>query len=258
MKFLNKIYQKSIDKENEYLKYKMLFGLVYFKYNNISKTFNFRLFGMPIFRSKLKGYYKKYYFLFMPILFLKATREFLINFYDEIIDKFPNYDDYYVFLSRSGEFFLLMHHLDEWLKKNKSSNFILIFSAKYHLNICKMFFPNAHCAYIKRVNVPIVSRGIKTVKNIYKSKNIYVPTCEKYFVDVENKIRDKNKHYYELLKSHLSISDNTRHGFISSEAKDKAYKIAKYFLDDNFILISPETLSNEPMEKISGKICVVK
>lgn len=249
MKFLNKIYCKSVDKENECLKYKILFGLAYFKYNNISRTFNFRLFGLPIFCSKLKGHYKKYYFLFVPILILKATREFLINFYDEIIDKFPNYDDYYVFLSRSGEFFLLMHHLDEWLKKNKSSNFILIFSAKYHVNICKMFFPNVSCAYIKNINIPLVSKEIKAVKNIYKNKNIYVPTCERYFVDVENKIRDNNAHYYELLKLHLGLSEDTRHYSITTEAKEKACRIVQHFLGNNFVFISPETLSNEPMEK---------
>ena len=243
------LFNKNIDKDAEYTKYKALFGLIYLKYNNISKTFDFRICGLSILRSKLKGYCKKYYFLFVQILILKATHEFLRDFLDEVIGKYPQYDDYYVFLSRSGEFFLLMHHLREWLQKNNSSNYILIFSAKYHLNICKMFYPEIRCAYIKNINVPLISRGIKNIKTCYKDKNIYVPTYERYFVDVENKIRDNDSHYYELLKSHLKLSNKTDHYSIIDSTKEKVAKIVNHFLDNNFIFISPETLSNEPMEK---------
>ena len=243
------LFNKIIDKSGGTTKYKALFGLIYFKYNNISKTFDFRLFGIRVLHSKLKGYYKKYYFLFPPVLYLKTTKEFLTSFLDNLIEKYPQYDDYYVFLSRSGEFFLLMHHLREWLQKNKSTNYILIFSAKYHLNICKMFFPEIPCAYIKNINVPLISRGIKKIKTCYKTKNIYVPTNEKYFVRVENDIRNKNGHYYELLKQHLNLSNKTVEYTISIEAQNKIKNIVKYILNDNFVFISPETLSNEPVEK---------
>ena len=72
---------------------------------------------------------------------------------------------------------------------------------------------------------------------------------EKYFVEVENAIRNKNAHYYDCLKSHLGLTEKIHNYSISSKTENKAYKIAKYILNDNFVIISPETLSNEPMEK---------
>lgn len=249
MKLIELLYRKKVDKKKIITRYDVLLGLIHLKYDCNSKTFDFRLFGIRILHSKLKGYYKKYYFLFLPVLYLKATKEFLTKFLDDLIEKYPQYDDYYVFLSRSGEFFLLMHHLREWLQKNKSTNYILIFSAKYHLNICKMFFPEIPCAYIKNINVPLISRGIKKIKTCYKNKNIYVPTYERYFVDVENKIRDNDAHYYKLLKFHIGLSDKTEHYSITDSTKEKVAKIVNHFLDNNFVFISPETLSNELMEK---------
>lgn len=243
------LYEKNIDKEENFIKCKYLFGLFNKKFDLYNKTFKFKMFGISIFKTKLEGSYKLWYFLFIPIWIKNINKDFLVDFLEDIISKYPNYEDYYIFLSRSGEFFLLMHHFAEWLTKNKSSNFLLVFTAKYHLNICKMFFPNVSTAYIKRVNVPLVSRGVPSINFKYKNKQIFVPTNEKYFVDVENKIRNNNAHYYECLKEHLNLSDNIQHYSISENVQSKIYKIVKYILNNNFIFISPETLSNEPMEK---------
>ncbi|MGN1154090.1 MAG: hypothetical protein ACI4S3_08670 [Candidatus Gastranaerophilaceae bacterium] len=243
------LYEKSIDNEECFIKTKYLSGLFYKKFDIYNKTFKFQIFGFSIFKTKLKGSYKLWYFLFIPIWIKNVNKEFLNNFLDNAILKYPNFEDYYIFLSRSGEFFLLMHHFAQWLHNNKSSNFILIFTAKYHLNICKMFFPNIPTAYIKRVNVPLVSRGVSSVNFKYKNKQIFVPTNEKYFVDVENKIRDNNAHYYECLKEHLGLNNDIQHYVISEKTKEKVMKIVKYILNDNFVFISPETLSNESMEK---------
>lgn len=249
MKILDILYKKSLDEKNEYIKYKILSGLIYFKYDNNSKTFDLRFLGIRIFYSKLKEYYKKYYFLFFLVFKIKATNEFLYDFLDNLTKKYRQYDDYYVFLSRSGEFFLLMHHLCEWIKNNNSENYLLVFAAKYHMNICKMFFPDINAIYIPKLNIPLISRGINSIKTIYKNKNIYVPTYEKYFVDVENKIRNNSSHYYELLKLHLNLSNETQSFKISCAVSEKVKNIAKYILNNNFIFISPETMSNEPLKK---------
>lgn len=243
------IFSKEIDKAETVFKIKLLLGLLYVKYDIFFRTFNFNLCGLTILRTKLSGSYRILYFLFLPILFENVNKKSLSYFLDSVIDKYPQYDDYYVILSRSGEFFLLMHHFKEWLKMNNSKNFILIFTARYHLNICKMFFPDIPMAYVKKANVPLISRGVKSIHSVYKTKNIYVPTNEKYFVQVENDIRNKNGHYYELLKQHLNLSGQTGKYTISLEAQNKIKNIVKYILNDNFVFISPETLSNEPMEK---------
>ena len=243
------LYEKSIDKEEYFIKTKYLAGLFYKKFDIYNKTFKFQTFGFSLFKTRLKGSYKLWYFLFLPIWIKNINKEFLNNFLMDVFSKYPEYEDYYIFLSRSGEFFLLMHHFAQWLHNNKSSKFILIFTAKYHLNICKMFFPSVPMAYIKRVNVPLVSRGVPAVDFKHKNKQIFVPTNEKYFVDVENKIRDNNAHYYECLREHLKLNNDIQKYQISESAKQKAEKITKYILNNNFIFISPETLSNEPMER---------
>lgn len=243
------LFSKEIDKAETVLKIKLLFGLLYIKYDIFFRIFNFNLFGLTVLRSKLSGSWRILYFLFLPIWFENVNKKRLNYFLDSVIEKYPQYNDYYIFLSRNGEFFLLMHHLKEWLAKNNSNNFILIFTARYHLNICKMFFPDIPMAYVKKTNVPLISRGVKSIHFIYKTKNIYVPTNERYFVQVESIIRDKNGHYYELLKQHLNLSDETGKYIISIEAQNKIKNIVKYILNDNFVFISPETLSNEPMEK---------
>lgn len=243
------LYEKSLDKEEYFVQTKYLSGLIYKRFDIYNKTFKFQICGSSIFKTRLKGSYKLWYFLFIPIWIKNVNKEFLNNFLDNTISKYPNFENYYIFLSRSGEFFLLMHHFAQWLHNNESSNFILIFTAKYHLNICKMFFPDIPTAYIKRVNVPLVSRGVPSINFKYKNKQIFVPTNEKYFVDVENKIRNNNAHYYECLKEHLNFTNYVQHYIISEKTKEKILKIVKYILNDNFVFLSPETLSNEPMEK---------
>src|SRR5574344_438757 len=168
------IFSKKIDKEETTIKIKMFLNLIYFKFDIFSKTSSLRFLGFNLLHTKLKNSYKIYYLLFFPIWIKNANKEFLNDFLEKINTKYNNYEEYYIFLSRSGEFYLLMHHFIEWLHNNKSNNFILIFTAKYHLNICKMFFPNMPMAYIKKVNVPLVSRAINSTNYKYKNKIIHV------------------------------------------------------------------------------------
>lgn len=243
------IFERKTDKEEYFVFIKLLAGIIYSKYDILLDKLDLRIFGLLLFKTRTKNSFKIYYFLFLPIWISNVSIKFLNNFLDRVIESHKNYNSYYLFLSRSGEFFLLMHHLKELLHKNKSQNCLLIFAAKYHLNICKMFMPNIPMAYIKRVNVPMVSKGVKKLSFKYKGKNIFVPMNEKYFIDVENKINNHGAHYYECLKEHLGLSNNTNHYSISEKTQNKIKKIVDNILNNNFILISPETLSNEPMEK---------
>ena len=243
------LYKKVTDKKEEFTKLFFLLNSIYYKHDIFMDTFNFRVFGLNVLRTKLFSSYKWYYLLFIPIWVKKVDKVFRNRFFNNILQKYPDYNDYYIFPCRSGEFFLLMHHFQEWVEKNKSVKPLLVFTAKYHLNICKIFYPNYDMCYIKKVNVPLVSRGIDSTYLKYKNKNFYIPMNEKYFVEVENAIRNKNAHYYDCLKSHLGLTEKIHNYSISSKTEDKAYKIAKYILNDNFVIISPETLSNEPMEK---------
>lgn len=251
VKFLGlTIFSRWTDKEEYFIFLQILFRIIYIKYDILLDSVDIRIFGIRFFRTKLHNQFKIYYFFFVPIFIQNISVKFKDKFIKNMVEKYPNYDDYYVFLCRSGEFFLLMHHFKEYLKKNNSKNFVLIFMAKYHLNICKMFYPDIPMRLIKRVNVPMVSKGISSTLVQYKNKKIYVPFTENYFENVEIKIRNNNAHYYEELKKHLRLSDdNKEHYKICEKTQNKISRIVKYILNNKFIFISPETLSNEPMVK---------
>lgn len=142
-----------------------------------------------------------------------------------------------------------MHHIKEWLAKNKSEKFILIFTTNCQLNIAKMFIPNAPMACITNINVVLASRAINHISFKYKNKNIYTPTYEKYFIGVEEAIRDKGAHYYKSLKQHVCLSDTIYNYRINKNIKDKIHNIANNLFKNNFIIISPETLSNNQIGK---------
>ena len=238
------------DKQNFFIRVRFLFNIFYYVYDLFFQTFTLRIFGFGFLRTFLHKKYKIFKMLQIPIWMYDCSKEALKSFLDKVISEKSGYSDYYIFLCRSGEFFLLMHHFAELLQKNKSQNFVMVFTAKYHLNICKMFFPDIPTVYIKKVNVSLISNGVKATNFVYKGKRIYVPVYEDYFRDVENNIRNKNAHYYDCLKQHLGLSDNVaNHYTITDKTKEKIHKIVKYILNDNFVFVSPETLSNEPMEK---------
>lgn len=239
----------SKDKNEYFKKYKLLYGLLYLKYDIFFDTFILRLCGFKFLSTHIFKNYKILKLFFFPIgIWDNATKQ-LNKVLDKIIDQ-NNYDEYYLFFCRSGEFFLLMHHFQEYLKKNQSNNYALVVFTKYHLNILNMFYPNIPVLYYKRIDVPLISKAVKNKFIIYRNKKIFIPFYEKYFNDVEKAIRYKKGHYYACLKEHLCLSDNVGQYYtISDTVKEKINKIVKYILNDNFIFISPETLSNEPMEK---------
>ncbi len=237
-------------KEKDYIKQiKILSCLINIKIDTNTYEIWFRVLGICVFRSKLRGSWKKYCLFGVPIWFKNVNKSFSNKFLDNVCEKYGQYDDYYVFLCRSGEFYLMMHHLKDYVKNNNSANFLLVFTSNYHLNICKMFYPHLPMAYIKKLQVPCISRNIKKKYFEYKNHKFYVPVYEKYFQDVEDGVRDKNEHYYNCLKKQIGASDSLTNLKISEESISKVKLIASYILKNNFIFISPETLSNEPMEK---------
>lgn len=99
------LFSKEIDKAETVLKIKLLLGLLYIKYDIFFRTFNFNFCGLTVLRTKLSGSWRILYFLFLPIWFENVNKKSLNYFLDSVIEKYFQYDDYYIFLSRSGEFF---------------------------------------------------------------------------------------------------------------------------------------------------------
>lgn len=169
---------------------------------------------------------------------------------DDIIKRYPDIDDYYIFTSRSGEFWLLMHHINEILKKNKSKKYLFIFKKKYHANIFKMLHPE-NKNFVLEI-IPSICKYLYITDNInikYKKKRFYFPVYTEYFLNVEKQIRTKNKHYYDLLKKHLGIKELPENltPAIDKGSEEKVEKLISEKLGSNFIFISPESLSNKKL-----------
>ena len=208
-------------------------GLLTIKESKTEDDKVIRLFGLQIFRKKKR---------------LKPTKTNLLN---AILKKAPNYDDYYIFTSRSGEFYLFMHHLDEILTKNNSKNYLLVFTAKYHAQIFTMLHPNNNNFIYQNEPQGYYYNDITRNTHIkFANKNFYIPFFTTYFQSVENKIRNEGNHYYECLKSHLQLTDAQKiTPYIDDENKNKIKKYATHSLNNNFIFLSPESQSNVLLEK---------
>lgn len=213
-------------KENEeYKKYNILSGLITLEKEKLKLKKTVRIVGFPVYKKRF-------------------SKEM---FFDNLIDLYPQYEEFYIFTSRSGEFYLLMHHLKEWLANNNSVNPLFVFKAKYHVDIFKMFFPNAdNYVYIKYSDSGTIN-SVSSVRTLYKGKKFYLPTFNEYFLNVENSIRDNNAHYYSLLKKHLGLKDKPEFLEINLPQKTRLEieNYAKYILHNKFVFISPESLSNE-------------
>lgn len=243
------LYTRKIDDKRQLITIKLFKNLFIFTQDIALHTEKLKIYNISIFKTKLKGSYKKYSVLGIPILFKNIEQQFYIDFMDKILANGGDFDDCWVFICRSGEFFLLMQHMDELLRRHGGGKTLFVFTAKFHIDICRMFFPDINYIYITDPNIRFVSHFIQSIKNTYKGKNIFFPFYEKYFKYVEQSIQCSNTHYYDHIKNQLSIYDPPCNLNISKSSLNKSEKIAKYLLNNHFVFICPETHSSRSLEK---------
>lgn len=219
-------------------------GLLSLKVMYPYRTFVFRILWFPILYSKQKNDSIYYKVLGLYIFKWKSGKRFFRNFCIALHNAYPQYNEFYIFMSKSGEFYLLMHHFYEWLLRNHSTNYICVFFNNYHASLYKIFFPNGKFIVINNLDVPAISRGVEKIRNMIDNIDYYVPFYEKYFRQVEYDIQNKEAHYYHELLKHLDLGHNLTNSYIISDVvKEKVNKILP-LLNHKFILISPESGSN--------------
>lgn len=246
------IYDKQYSNNNQLLRVKCFYGLFYYKQNLLELISWFHILGVLVFRvKKISIKYRVVLLFFIPVWIKRVDIKYYRNFINSVV-KQNEYDDYYIFLSRSGEFFLSMHHLKAWVAANESKKSVLILTSGYHKNILNMFYNDMPYIYMKNINVQLLSCAISSPYETYCKRNIYIPCYYNYFKMVENDIVLHGTHYYDMLKKQfcmLDKADDIVSYSISKKAHSLAFNIAQYVLDNNFIIISPESLSNEDIDK---------
>lgn len=162
-----------------------------------------------------------------------------------------DYDDVYVLHANSGETYLFFAYcVKSVLRKNKSKKPLFIATQGYHVDILKMYLPNANYVYFENFYLKT-----KSDKWVVKDHNCYMIFSAIHFQNVEKDTYKKEigqVHYLSSINKTLEISekDYTKPIVkISQETKQTLdEKIKTLHLNiDNFVILAPEAQTCEEL-----------
>lgn len=247
------LYSKFTDKIKEIRKTSILFGLFYIKDN--LRTFNseIRLLGIRIISAETSSLIKKY------LINLPSISIFKTNITEQVVkeleDYIPDNIDAFYFGMRSGEFFLLMYHFLEIIKKyNTSTDRIIVLTPyKYHISILSLFFPEIPIILVPFKYAQLNRNVKKHVFNLSCKKRLIIPVMFSHYLQLETKIKNnENAHFYEYLKynHHLAGKKLNTPKVNAQIVATVETKIKRMNLNvHNFVILSLNSVSNEPLEK---------
>lgn len=240
----------TIENKNNYRIQNFLFNLIKTKKTNTDikeeKIFNFC--GINFSKRIIENDVCEYYFL--GILIKKFhLADFLYKKYLKQIKY--DYDDIYLLNSNSGELYLFFAFIcRSFLEKNNSKKPLFIATKKYHVDLLKMYYPDANYIFINNTNFKTQSN--KWTKN---GHNIYLIFSGNYFEKVEFEIKNNKSgftHYLDNILLNLNLKKEDCK-FIKPQISEKIInsvnqKIQQLQLkDDNFIILAPEAITCEKL-----------
>lgn len=161
------------------------------------------------------------------------------------------YDDVYILHANSGETYLFFAYFAKTLlNKNNSQKPLFIATQNYHVDILKMYLPNANVIYLKNFYTKT-----KSDKWLVNGHNCYMIFSRVHFSNIEKSIYKKEigqVHYLDSINKTLEISekDYTKPIVkISQEVKQTLNdKIKPLNLNlQNFVIIAPEAQTCEEL-----------
>ncbi len=240
----------SIEDTAEYRIQRFIGGLIFTKKikSNTKEHKLFKFLGLPISERVTEDDICKYYccgilvrqFHLSKSLFQKCLKK--VNF---------EYDDVYLLHSNSGEMYLFFAYLaSSFLTKNNSKKPLFIATKKYHIDILKLYFPDAQYIYNKKLRFTTQSNHWTL-----NGHNVYILFSSNHFqqVEIDIKQNDVGKiHYLERILSTLGLTINDYRKpqpIITKETQDSLInKVNEMRLNlNNFIIISPEALTCEEL-----------
>lgn len=162
-----------------------------------------------------------------------------------------DYDDVYILHANSGEEYLFFAYcVKSVLRKNNSKKPLFIATQDYHVDILKMYLPDANCIYIENLYI-----RTKSDKWQVKGHTCYMIFSANHFHNVEKDAHRKEigqVHYLSSINKTLEISekDYTKPNVkISQETKQSLKdKIDPLNLNLNsFVVIAPEAQTCEDL-----------
>lgn len=255
-KIYNKCYGISL-KQTSYndltIKIKYLLGILYKKFDLEAYRVDYRFCGMK-FMTKTFSYGFSIYKLFGFIKFKKSiekTSKFLLPILYEYLK--DNCSNKYIFntqidiiplFNRSGETFLSMFHINEFIKENKILNPIFITTTPYLKDILNMFLPDKELIVVPNVFFEL-HLGSVTTTTITTTFRQYLP--HSHFVTLEKNLQNGNNSlFYPEIISTLNVSKNISTKLIySKECIDNVNtKMKMLNIKKPFCFVAPDAQSN--------------
>ncbi len=180
---------------------------------------------------------------------IKVLLPVLIDYIQENL-KTDTFDAICIF-SHSGETFLSMYHMKEYIEKNQIKNPVFITNIEYNTNITKMFFPEIPSLSVPYIFYGIYTQNLSTVKTGKYSLRFNVPP--QHFINLENSLKTgEKKYFYDELRKTMNVSSEISSSPEISEEdkKDAEAKMELIGLKKPFIYICPDALSSNTLSKI--------
>lgn len=240
----------TIEENDDFRTQNFLFNLLYTKKtkSDIIEEKIFKFCGIVFSRRYIKDDICEYYFL-GSLLNKFHLADFLYNKYLKKVDY--TYDDVYLLHSNSGEIFLFFAYICEaFLNKNNSKKPLFIATKKYHVDILKMYYPNANYIFID--NLKFKTQSDKWTKY---GHNIYLIFSGNHFDKVELDIKNNKLgtvHYLNNILTTLELEIKeykTAKPIITKETVDLVDKKIKQLglKKENFIILAPEAKTCEEL-----------
>ena len=221
------------------------------KYRSDSKECKiFKLLYIPFLKRVVENDVCKYY----SMEILLCQKHLAQRFFEKYLKNVKsNYDAVYILHANSGEIFLFFAYLLKLhLKKNKIKNPLFVITKKYHIDILKMYYPEANYLFIANLK-------LKTQSNVWKTPDYrcYILFPGAYFNKIEKDIKNYEigkVHYFNRMLEDLNISKEDLQEIQTVHLKNPVEKIQtianKTRLNvDKFVIVAPEAITCEGLSK---------
>lgn len=232
-----------LENSGDFRRQKFLGGIVTTErfYTKTSEEKIYKIINIPAFKKTLQNDTCSCYLFNIPVKSFLLSERIYNKYFKNLKIK---YDDVYILNSNSGESFLFLAYLCKAvLAKNNSKHPLFAATKKYHIDILKMYLPEANYVYLPDLK-------IRTQRSIWKTggHNVFLMFSSNHFDKVKQNIAEKNTgeiHYFKEITNTLGLTEADYQNpspEISEETTEHAIEKAnRHTLNlDNFIIIAPE------------------
>lgn len=216
--------------------------------SNIKELKTYKIFGIPISKKIIENDICNYYCFGMLISRIHLADLFYKNNLKNLKYK---YDDVYILHSNSGEIFLFFAYLAKaFIKKNHSKSPLFVATQKYHVDILKMYYPEAQYVFINELRLKTQSDVWNTPKHRY-----FILFSGNHFEKVEGDIKNSkigSVHYLSSILRTLNLTENdfSKPQVIPSIKSQKILSNAVSEMQlqlNNFVILAPEAMTCEDL-----------